>query len=213
MKMRRTNNYIYQDPDNNEIRIATTCLKVLTGPRNAKSKKLHPYAGEFLLSHLQKTDLSFADRDLKGEVGRLLFKLFHEEFAIDSFFWAVNHEEMDYDAWSQNVLPRGEKVRSSWLYGDEGPTELVRWFKDTAVMRGIRDYCGTQWATELTQSGAKVQELLLCHAAKRMALHLLREAFWAEEVYTAFDFLRGYLEQVQILHHESVKEQRLILLD
>ena len=79
-------NYICEDPDNSDVRITITCLRVLTEQRNQKTAKLQPYAAQYLLSHLQKTDLSLADRELKAQVGCLLVKLFREDFGIDSLF-------------------------------------------------------------------------------------------------------------------------------
>lgn len=59
-------NYICEDPDNSEVRITVTCLRVLTEQRNQKTAKLQPYTAQYLLSHLKRTDLSLADRELKS---------------------------------------------------------------------------------------------------------------------------------------------------
>ncbi len=71
-KLRGVQNSICQDPENEEIQIAIACLKVFTQPRDASTALLLPYAGEHLLSHLQKTDLSLAARDPKGKAGELI---------------------------------------------------------------------------------------------------------------------------------------------
>ncbi len=197
-KMHSARNYICADPDNSEARMAVTCLRILTEPRNLKTAKLHPYAAQFLFSHLRKTDLSLADRELKAQAGHLLYKLFNSDFGIDSMFWAANHGWLHYSDWLAEVDAWAKEVRAAWIYSYRGPTELVRWLKDTAVFRGVPEGDGRQWAGDLVQEeGIKVLEILYRHAAKRMAEHLLR-AFWTDELHTAIAFLTGYLERVSI---------------
>jgi len=199
-KMSGTRNYIYKDPDNAEVRVAITCLKVLSEPRNPKTAKLLPYAARFLLSHLQKADLSLADRNLKGQAGALLCKLFNTSFGVDSLFWSVDHEERDYTVWLDEIQPWAKVVRTGWVHTDEGLTELVRWLKDTAVFRGITEDDGREWATQLVQEGGKGYELLFRHATKPMAERLLLDGFWREELCTAISFLVGYFAQVCLLN-------------
>ena len=206
--LNRARNYICEDPDNSEVRIALTCLRVLTEPRNQKTAKLQPYAAQYLLSHLQKTDLSLADRELKAQVGCLLVKLFREDFGIDSLFWPVDHEDRTYSEWLTEVQPWAKLARSAWIHTADGPKELVRWFKDTAVFRGIPDGEGREWATDLIREGANFHGISLRYASKRMAIHLLRYAFWREEVCTALSFWAGYLERVSSSMSEDISSAK-----
>jgi len=110
----------------------------------------------------------------------------------------VDHEDKDYYEWLTEVQPWARSVRSAWIHTTDGPEEVVRWFKDTAVFRGIPEGEGREWATDLTRKGANLRGILLRHASRRMAVHFLRYAFWREEVCTALSFWAGCLEKVSL---------------
>jgi hypothetical protein len=83
----RLKEYIHRDLENADIRIAFTCLVILTDEELRRKQALHQYAMCWLLEHLQAVDLSAADRELKCQMGPLLVRLFTEEVGIDSLFW------------------------------------------------------------------------------------------------------------------------------
>jgi hypothetical protein len=85
----RLKEYIHLDPDNADLRIAFTCLVILTDKEMRRKEKLRGYAMFWLLEHLKAVDLSAADRYLKGQVGSLLVRLFTEDCGIDSLFWPI----------------------------------------------------------------------------------------------------------------------------
>jgi len=79
--------YIHHDPENADIKIAYTCLIILTDEDLRKKEVLQRYATYWVLEHLAAVDLSAADRELKGKVGPLLVRLFTEDDSLDSLFW------------------------------------------------------------------------------------------------------------------------------
>lgn len=194
----RWKTFVCQDPDNAHIRIALTCLKVLTDKRNERTSSLLRYAGQALIYHLTSTDLSLADRSYKSKVGRLLLKLFTEEYAIDSLFW-LSEKNISQKTWLNGEHEWLKDIRTWWLYSFDGVEEIARWFKDRVAMRDVHDPDGKQFVSAFnTATAHNRHEVLLAPAAKHIASHLLRsDSFSTRECWTVVFFLNGFVSKVR----------------
>ncbi|KAK7441300.1 hypothetical protein Landi51_10221 [Colletotrichum acutatum] len=119
-KLERKTKYISQDPDNAHLILAMRCLHgILGGQTNLTpgAVKFRTYARDWLFDHLEETDLSRADRDLKAEAGMLLARLFKEESAIKTLL--ARDYGPDMDALGANLMSK--------------------WSDDSMVMSKLRD--------------------------------------------------------------------------
>ncbi|KAI1100326.1 hypothetical protein F4804DRAFT_348596 [Jackrogersella minutella] len=192
----RQKEYISLDPDNADIKIALTCLIILTEEELRNNKGLHRYAMYWLLDHLQEVDLSAADRELKGEVGPLLVKLFTEECGVDSMFWPydLNVSLSNWD-WDEYIDLR--EARSEWLYSMSGVQEVSRWLRDSSVTKYITTEPGISLVEAVKSPSTNLHEALLSFAAKHMATHLFRRIeFTPRHFWCACWFIRGYLSRL-----------------
>ncbi|KAI5918724.1 hypothetical protein F4810DRAFT_690771 [Camillea tinctor] len=189
----RDREYISLDPDNAHIKIALTCLHILTVDEIKEDTRLRRYATWWLLDHLQEVDLSVADPQLKSEVGPLLVKLFTTECGVDAMFWATDLN-VSMKTWEQDEYTYLREARREWLHSTDGVRELLRWFRDTSVMRGIQDEVGMSFVAAIKAPDANLYQAVFSYAAKHMATHLfLRVEFLKRQFLSACCFLREYL--------------------
>lgn len=182
----RGNDYIYKDKkDNAEIKLALTCLRLLTETRDEKTQPLHSYAEDYLLSHLSAVDLALADQELKTDIGPLLLKLFTDSDSIDTLLW--NPEPDNQSSWDWK--------RSEVLYGDEWNNQVLKWFRDSAVVSNITDEAAKSFLVDITPETTAKRDLLE-PTSRRMAVHWLREPSPLIPAQHAFFFLLGIKSKV-----------------
>lgn len=195
LKMVRKGNYICQNPDNAHITVALRCLTCLVEERTEKTLPLHRYSLNFLLYHLEETDLSLADRELKSEVGVMLVRLFTEPYAINSLFRLhqafVDDEEEDELPFGKDTVPRSW---DEWLFVDRGVTAIEKWFKDSAVIEKVKE---NDLVTAFNSSISK-QQVLFDFACKKSAKDLFREELSKRETLKAFTLLLAILREVRV---------------
>ncbi|KAF9880552.1 neutral amino acid permease [Colletotrichum karsti] len=136
-KMERKQNHICQDSNNAQITLALRCLRCLVDPQTEKSQKLLTYSAEYLYQHLEKTDLSLSNRDLKVEAGALLSRLFVEEAAITALISRSygNNWEIQ-SACETKSLPSNW---GPWIFNDSGNKLLQKWSEDSTVLEHLED--------------------------------------------------------------------------
>lgn len=189
---------IYRDDkDASEIKMALTCLRILTEERDERSEILRPYAISYVLQHLSSVDLAFADRDLKSAVGPRLLKLFTEDTATDALVWADD---------ATKAVPLGTQIRTTWLDSDVGVEQVLRWFGDSAVISEISNLKDREWISELMTS-SDPKKVLLLPFAKRMAVHWLRCPSMRPFARNAFFFLFDFLDKVCLSLRGSSEER------
>lgn len=178
--LRGKGGHIYRDDkDTAEIKLAVSCLRVLTEQRDGRLETLRPYAVSYVLQHLSSVDLAFVDREWKTAVGPRLLKLFTDEASTDALLWTNDLETAALFSWH---------ARSAWLDSEEGVTEILRWFRDSAVVSSVSDHQGRAWISGLVSSPSPQIELLESFV-RRMAVHWLREASPQPLACNAFSFL------------------------
>ncbi|KAI1741476.1 hypothetical protein F4680DRAFT_66146 [Xylaria scruposa] len=192
----RLKEYIHIDPDNADIRIVLTCLVILTNEKLRQKELLRQYAMYWLLEHMQAVDLSAADRQLRGQVGPLLVRLFTEDCGIDSLFWCFD-ENVSMKTWEQGEATYIRESRNEWVYSKAGVREIDRWFGDSMVTKHITDEVGQTFLAAVKAPGTNLHQAVLSHAARRMAIHLFIEIeFLKRHFLAAACFLRGYLARL-----------------
>ncbi|KAJ4117542.1 hypothetical protein NW768_010905 [Fusarium equiseti] len=195
-------NFICWDEENAHIHIAIICLKSLTGVQGPLTEKLRSYANRHLMHHLTRVELDLAARELKGQVGLLLVKLFTTDTGIDSLFW-VKKGIMGELTWSKTENLVLNEARRLWLHTSEGVNELERWFNDKAVIQGIQGESNDNFVKALKRPEANKHEALLGPAAKHLASHLLvHSEFGPRQYITAVRFLLGYVLQIRNIKHD-----------
>lgn len=192
----RQKEYICLDPDNADIRIASTCLTILTEGGPNSIKPLQQYASFWLLDHLRDTDLSAADRGFKAEIGPLLVRLLTEERGIDAMFWP--HElYVSMKTWQAGENANLQEARGEWVYSAEGVKQVATWLKDSSVVKYVRDEPGLSFIEAAKANHANLHEVFLAPAAKHMAHHMFRRPeFTPRQFLSAARFIRGYLHRV-----------------
>ncbi|KAK1147409.1 hypothetical protein N8T08_001491 [Aspergillus melleus] len=194
-KLRGRGGHIYRDEkDTAEVRLAVTCLRVLTEKRDGRREILRPYAVSYILQHLSSVDLAFVDRAWKAAVGPRLLKLFTDASSTDALLWTKDLQTAATFAWH---------ARSAWLDSNEGVTEVLRWFRDSAVVSSISDHKGRGWVTNLVASSSPQMDLLGSFV-KRMAVHWLRETSPQPLACNAFSFLFDSMRKMK--HGERCEE-------
>ncbi|KAF9891731.1 hypothetical protein FE257_003212 [Aspergillus nanangensis] len=181
------------DKDTAEAKLAITCLRILTEDRDERQDLLRPYAMTYFLQHLSSVDLSLVGREWKGTVGPRLLKLFTDETSMDALLWTTEIDE---------AFTLALKAGSAWINNDGGVNEILRWFKDSAVMSSIPDGDNRDWITSVT-SAATPGKALLEPFAKRMSEHWLREPSPQELAYNAFSLVFGYMQMLNTGDEDS----------
>ncbi|KAL4872377.1 hypothetical protein BDV12DRAFT_183060 [Aspergillus spectabilis] len=186
-KLRHTGGYIYRDDDDTaEAKLAVTCLRILTEERDERRETIRPYAVNYFYQHLSAVDLSLVDRKWKRVVGPLLVKIFLDDASTDALLWTTNPEEASNFAWM---------ARSTWLEGNGGITEVVRWLGESVAIADISDDSARAWVSGLTKNLSPEKEILQ-RLAKRMVVHWLREQTSQALAVYAFSFVLGALKKI-----------------
>ncbi|PLB45749.1 hypothetical protein P170DRAFT_439473 [Aspergillus steynii IBT 23096] len=196
-KLRGKGGHIYRDDkDMAEVKLAVTCLRILTEKRDGRREILRPYAVSYVLQHLSSVDLAFVDREWKTAVGPRLLKLFTDEASTDALLWTNDLEKAATFAWH---------ARSAWLDSDGGVTEVLRWFRDSAVVSSISNPRARAWVSSLVSSTSPQMDLLKSFV-DRMAVHWLREASPQPLACSAFSFLFDSMRKME--HGERCEEHQ-----
>ncbi|KAL5343425.1 hypothetical protein BJX70DRAFT_169222 [Aspergillus crustosus] len=186
-KLRHTSGYIYRDDDDTaEAKLALTCLRILTEQKDERRELMRPYAVSYFHQHLSAVDLSLVDRQWKRLVGPLLVKLFLDNASTDALLWTTTPEDASSFAWM---------ARSTWLEGDSGTTEVIRWLRESVALTDISDDSARAWVSSLTKSSSPEKEILQ-RLTKRMIVHWLREQTPQALAVYAFSFILGALKKI-----------------
>lgn len=186
-KLSRKSDRIFRDnKDASEIKLALTCLRILTEERDERCEILRPYAISYLLHHLSSVDLAFADREWKSAVGPRLLKLFIDEAATDALVWTDDPAK---------AIPLGTQIRATWVDSEAGVEEVLRWFGDSAVISDVVGPKDRAWVSELVSS-PDPKKVLLLPFAKRMAIQWVRRPSMRPLTRNAFLFLFDFLDKV-----------------
>ncbi|GAP82873.1 putative neutral amino acid permease protein [Rosellinia necatrix] len=188
-KLVRKGTYICQDPDNAHITLAIRCLTCLVEQRTDTAEKMHYYAHEQLYRHLELTDLSLADRDLKAEAGEKLAKLFTTDYGIESLLYPDPIGDTKRHLGSQLDIPFNW---DNWLFMDEGAILLSVWFKDSAVLEKIKE---SEFVKDYNAIDAKRHDLMFALGLKQAAMRLFREESPKRQLLNAFSFLQSFFER------------------
>jgi hypothetical protein len=174
-----------EDKDTAHLLLALDSLRALAQGPDAGIGVLQEYAREHLIQHLSLVDLAMVDREQKGQVGELLVRLFTSKECIDTFMWP---ELCDIES--------PHMPRFVWLEGSQKLDEVVRWFKDTAVLSGVTDESDRIWIQNLVSTNAL--EALIEPSVVRMAHHCLREPVSAKEARDICRFVTEFLCKVRL---------------
>jgi hypothetical protein len=186
-KLNHKTNYICRDgKDTSEVKLAVTCLHILTEERDTRRERLRLYAMNYFLQHLSAADLAVAGRKWKSAVGPRLLKLFSDEQSIDALFWSPCQDE------DETVF--GYRTRSTWIESDSAVHVVLSWLKDSTVISQASDRARALVAG--VTSNIKPAEHLLKPVAKRMAVHWLLEPSPVDMERHAFFFILGFLSKV-----------------
>lgn len=178
-KLSRKSDRIFRDnKDASEIKLALTCLRILTEERDERCEILRPYAISYLLHHLSSVDLAFAEREWKSAVGPRLLKLFTDEAATDALVWTDDPAK---------VILLGTQIRATWVDSEAGVEEVLRWFGDSAVISEIVVLKERAWISELVSS-PDPKKVSLLPFAKRMAVQWVRRPSMRPLARNAFFF-------------------------
>ncbi|PGG99903.1 hypothetical protein AJ79_08385 [Helicocarpus griseus UAMH5409] len=151
---------IHVDLDRAKVDILTTCLKAIFNERDGKTTALANYTLGLLADHLDDVDLALTPPGPKGYIGSLLIKLFREKEYIE--FWYLD--------------PKRSGTWHSWVEDDKNVNITMKWFKDSAVVKGLSED-ERQWVNGLT-SNSKPDDDLLRPTAKVLAENWLRRPNW-----------------------------------
>lgn len=182
------------DKDTAEVKLAVTCLRILTEERDKRHEWLRPYAMKNFLWHLSAVDLALVDREWKSAVGLRLLKLFTDEASIDTLLWIPGQAD---------AAAFGHRVHSTWIESDDAVNEVLTWFRDSAVVSQIFDKSSRAWISSLT-SDLDPDEHLLKPSAKRLAIHWLREPSPVALTRHAFFFILGLLNKVCLSSYKII---------
>ena len=115
---------------------------------------------------------------------------------MDSLFWPFD-TNVSMKTWRGGEQKYLREARAEWLYSNEGPREVLRWFEDPVVARSITSDVGKEFVEAVKAPGAKLHQVILSRTANNMAHHLFRRIeFTRREFLAACCFLRGYLSRV-----------------
>ncbi|KXJ97314.1 hypothetical protein Micbo1qcDRAFT_230007 [Microdochium bolleyi] len=188
---------VHFDKSNSDLRIAITCLTILTEPEMKLEVDLRYYAIWWLLDHMKATDLSRAHRELKASAGALLFKFFTSDSAIDMFFWPVDLN-VSMETWKNGEGMTLRDGRAEWLYPlhNHGMDEVSRWFRDSYVSSAITTSTGEEFVSAVRNAEPKdLHKIVLAPVARRMAEHIYRgrASFTKRQILAGHWVIRGFL--------------------
>ncbi|KAI1750250.1 hypothetical protein F4782DRAFT_509799 [Xylaria castorea] len=188
-KLTRKGSYICQDPDNADIILALRCLTCLVEQRTDATKRMHSYAHNNLYSHLKRTDLSLADRELRAEVGEKLVTLFTTRYGIESFLYLDPVSDMQESIYSLESIPENW---DPWLVSEDGVDLLSVWFKDSAVIERVKD---NDFVVAYKAADANRHDLLFALGLEQAASRLFREESSKRQSLDAFTLIVSFLQK------------------
>lgn len=177
-----------EDKDTGHTLLALDCLDALSRGPSAGLAVLQEYAREHLIKHLSLVDLAMVDREQKSKVGKLLVMLFTKDICIDAFMWP---ESIDIES--------SHKPRTVWLYDSQNIDQVVRWFRDTAVLSGVAGESERSWVEKAVSGNAF--DTLLKPSVVRMTHHCMREPLSASDTEATYKFVLSYLSKVSFPIH------------
>ncbi|PGH00149.1 hypothetical protein GX51_05962 [Blastomyces parvus] len=164
------------DLDRAKVDILIYCLDAIVGEPSDKTDRLVDYAFRFLADHLDEVDLALTAPEPKSYIGSRLIKLFFENKYIDTW-WTLERMWMD----------------QMWVFEDENASITMKWFKDSAVVKGLSE-AEREWVNGLT-SNSKPDDDLLRPTAKIMAERWLRYLNWG--LSKPVVWLLGYVDKIK----------------
>ncbi|KAF7559874.1 hypothetical protein G7046_g4295 [Stylonectria norvegica] len=188
-KLVRKGNYICRDPDNSHINVALRCMTCLVVERNDKTRGLYSYSINNLLYHLEQTDLSLADRELKAQAGIMLVKLLTEPYSIQSLFQL--HKPVEEEIWgtlSSGTMP---STWRKWVFTEDATAIFTKWFRDSAVIEKVKE---EPLVKEFNAPDADRRSVLLGPACTLAATDVFREEPTKEESLYCFTFILAFLK-------------------
>ncbi|KLJ08852.1 hypothetical protein EMPG_15719 [Blastomyces silverae] len=176
LKLGKKAAHINVDLDRAKVDILIYCLDAIVGEPSYKTDCLVDYAFKFLADHLDEVDLALTAPEPKSYIGSRLIKLFFEEEYIN-LWWSLGRMWMD----------------EMWAYEDENASITMKWFKDSAVVKGLSE-AERKWVNGLT-SNSKPDDDLLRPTAKIMAERWLRYLNWG--LSKPVIWLLGYVNKIK----------------
>ncbi|KAJ6260741.1 hypothetical protein Dda_4970 [Drechslerella dactyloides] len=157
---------------------------------------------------------SAADPALKVQVAERLARLLSDDAAIDALFWPTDIE-ISRDSWQKGEYKQILMARSQWVYSREAVDLVASWFKDESVVKGITSEVGKGFVEAVKASDeAKLHEVLLSPAAKRMAYQLFGTVkFSNRELLASGAFLYGYLLRTGQYDSQEMKDATEKMVD
>lgn len=191
-KLSHKNSLIHVDLENMHAHILLSCFKAISVEQKSELDQLLEYSFYWLSDHLDEVDLALTQPGPKGAIGSQLIKLFLEEEYIDRW-------------WTEQRM----WMRSWWVYDDEYSSIVLRWFKDSAVVKGLTAE-QKEWVNGLTSTSHPDDDLLK-PMAKIMAKRWLRDGgMWF--VKDCYWWLLGYTTKVSnVLYWFFLVQTHLIL--
>jgi hypothetical protein len=174
-----------EDKDTAHILLTLDCLRALTEGSDASIAVLREYSRKHLIQHLSLVDLAMVDRESKSQIGKALIRLFTEKECIDTLMWP-----------EYNDVDLSHAVSTVWVENDQKVNEVVRWFKDTAVLSGLPDEPHRSWARKVVSGNAT--EALLKPSVLRLIHHCLRETLSAHDAREIYRFVNHFLSKVSV---------------
>ncbi|OAG06192.1 uncharacterized protein CC84DRAFT_1091515 [Paraphaeosphaeria sporulosa] len=146
----------------------------LAGGMGEEANTVRVYAWLNLTYHLKQIDLDTVDPTIKAEMGPLLVKMFTDE----------------------EVIRLDKFDESSWVYNDEGLSEIVRLLKSSAVIKNVvREQGGEAWINRVLRAKDPTLELLRSQAPIMAKFWLTAELSF--HAYKAFTWWYGYCNKVE----------------
>ncbi|QSS49502.1 hypothetical protein I7I53_09874 [Histoplasma capsulatum var. duboisii H88] len=162
--------------DRAKVDIVAYCLDAICGEPSDQTACLVNYASYFLVYHLDDVDLDLIAPEPKSYIGSRLIKLFSDEECINAW-WA----------------PERMWMYEMWTYEDANVMTIMKWFKDSAVVKGLSG-AEKEWLNGLT-SNSKPDDDLLRPTAKIMAKRWLRYLNWG--LAKSVLWLLGYVNKIK----------------
>ncbi|CAG7957071.1 unnamed protein product [Penicillium nalgiovense] len=174
-----------EDHDTGHLLLALNCLRALSKSREPSIAALQEYARKHLTKHLSSVDLAMVDREQKSLVGELLVRVLTVDEYIDAFMWP-----------EQGDVVSCHQPRENWVTDSQDIDQVLRWFKDTAVVSSVTEESDRNWIKEVVTHSTF--EGLLKRSVARLAYHCFREPSSAREVNGIYYFTNRFLSKIRI---------------
>ena len=170
---------IHVDTEEMHGKVALDCLKILSGETTDATKPIHSMVGWILGQRLVSADLSYLGPKLKGEVGKRLVGLLAKDDACMLHY----------------IFEDG----CEWITDKAQEDAILRWFRDTAAMKGI-SADERAWVESIKNDSDKGQRDIFENVAKAAAKAWLvgkdEEANYVNTM-LPYRFVRGYYNKVR----------------